>query len=82
MDRARCHGDLTGSIILIREICSIFRAWSENTPEGTARATSSQSCKVKVATERSVFKRPGKVIAVDVVIKNTAEENGEIDVSV
>lgn len=35
-----------------------------------------------MATERSIFERPGKVIAVDVVIKNTAEEDGEIDVSV
>lgn len=35
-----------------------------------------------MTTECSIFKGPGKIIAVDVVIKNTAEENGEIDVSI
>jgi hypothetical protein len=35
-----------------------------------------------MTTERSIFKRADEIIAVDVVIKNTAEKDGEIDVSI
>lgn len=35
-----------------------------------------------MTTERSIFKGACKVVALDVVIKNTAEEDGEIDVSI
>lgn len=82
MGRVNCKWDLTGSVILIRKVCSIFWAWGEDAPKRTTRATGSQSREVKMTAERSIFKRPGKIIAVDVVIKNTAEENGEIDVSI
>lgn len=76
------HIELTGSVVLIGEVGAILRARSKEAPECATTLAAAKAFEVDMAWEVALLKGLGEVLMVDVVAKEIAQENGEVNMTI